>query len=805
MNDLRFATRQLLKSPGFTAVAVITLALGIGANTTIFSLVNGVLLKPLPYPDSDRLVALFNNQPQQGQDFAGLTAPAFVDWRAQSTSFEDLAAYQPGGFDLTGNGEPARIFGIRASASLFPLLRVQPMLGRNFTAQEDVDGKKRVAILGNRLWRERFNRSSDVLGRSITLDGNVYSIIGVMPAGFRFAELNADVWVPMGFEPWELENRGGHNYQAIGRLKPGVTLKQVRTEMAAITGRLAQQYELDRGWGATVVPLRDRLVGDSKRPLYILFGAVGFVLLIACSNVANLLLARASKRAREFAIRGALGAGRPAIIRQLVLESLLLAGAGAVAGWFLAQTSLSLILKLGALGLPRVDNIRLDGTVAVFSAFVTLLTGLAFGLVPAWFASRVNLSDALNDSARGSSSGRGHWLRNGFVAAQLALALILLIGSGLMLRSFANIRAVDPGYRPDHILTASLFMPDSRFPGNSFSEREPFRKAFLAQVVERAAALPGVQSAAIVMGMPLTPVSAAMQFSVLGRPEPKLSEQPVSGYSQVSTNYFHTMGIPLLRGRNFDGHDAVDAPFVAIVNETFARTFFPNEDPIGQRLKVMDGYRDRPTEIVGIIRDTRQRSIAARPGPEMYFPIMQRCWFTGQIVLRTKGDPAAMIPALTKAVADFDSRQPLYSVRTLASLMEDSYAQQRLQMILLAVFAGVALTLALVGVYGVMACVVAQRRREIGVRMALGAQRHQVLAMVIRQAMRLSLAGILIGTASAFALTRLLHSMLFEVAPTDPLTFLVVPILLAVATLAGGWLPARRAAQVDPMEALRNE
>ena len=803
--DLKFACRQLHKNPGFTAVAVLTLALGIGANTAIFSLVNGVLLKPLPYPDSDRLVALFNNQREQGQDFVGLTAPAFVDWRSQNTSFEDLAAYQPGGFDLTGNGDPARLFGIRASASLFPLLRVQPMLGRNFTATEDSEGNKRVAILGNRLWQERFNHSRDVLGKSITLDGNVYSIIGVMPAGFRFAGNDADVWVPMGFESWELENRGGHNYQAIGRLKPGVTLEQARTEMTTITARLGQQFEADRGWGATMLPLRDQLVGDAKRPLFILFGAGGFILLIACSNIANLLLARASRRVREFAIRGALGAGHPAIIRQLVLESLALAVAGAVAGWFLAQVSLSLVLKLGSVGLPRLENVRLDGAVAAFSMLVTLLTGLAFGLVPAWFASRVNLTEALNDSARGSSSGRGHWLRNGFVAAQLAFALVLLIGAGLMLRSFANIRAVDPGYQPDHILTASLFMPDSRFPGNSFNERAPFRKAFLAQVVERAAALPGVESAAVVMGLPLTDVGGDMQVFVLGRPEPKPSDPQQAGYSQVSPNYFQTMGTPLLRGRHFDSHDTVEAPLVAIVNESFVRTFFPNGDTIGQRLRVMDGYRDRPTEIVGIVRDTRQRSLTAPPGPEMYFPIMQRCWFTGQLVLKTKGDPLSMIPSLTKAVAGLDSRQPLYAVRTLSSLMADSYAQQRLQMLLLALFAAVALTLALVGVYGVMACVVAQRRREIGVRLALGAQRTDVLRLILRHGLGLTLLGLAIGFAVALTLTRVMRSQLYEIGPTDPLTFIAVSLMLLAVALVACWFPARRAAKVDPMVALRHE
>jgi len=803
MNDLKFAFRQLLKNPGFTTVAVLTLALGIGANTAMFSLVNGVLLKPLPYPDSDRLVSLSENQREQGQDFVNLTAPGFTDWRTQSTVFEDLAAYQPGGFDLTGTGDPARLSGIRASASLFPLLRVQPELGRGFTEAEDTFGGDRVAMISHRLWQERFEGATDVLGKSVTLDGNSYTIVGVMPDGFRFAGLDADVWRPMAFEPWELENRGGHNYQAIGRLKPGVTLAAARAEMKGVTERLSQQFELSRGWSVTMLPLQEQLVRGSERPLYVLFGAVGFVLLIACSNVANLLLARASGRAREFAIRGALGADRFRIVRQLVLESLILAGLGAAVGWLLARWGLAAVLKLGA-GLPRLENVHLDMQVAGFSILVTVVTGIAFGLAPAWFASRVSLGEVLKDAARGTTSGGGGRIRGSLVASQLALALVLLVGATLMLRSFARIHALDPGYVPEHILTASLFMPDSRFPGNSFSEREPFRKAFLAQVVERAAALPGVESAAVVMGMPLTPVGGNMQVLVLGRPEPKPSEPQGAGYSQVSPNYFQTMGIPLLRRRHFDHHDTVDAPFVAIVNESFVRTFFPNGDALGQRLRVMDAHRDRPTEIVGIIRDTRQRSITAQPGPEMYFPIMQRCWFTGQIVLKAKGAPAALIPALTKAVAGLDSRQPLYGVRTLSSLMEDSVAQQRLQMLLLSTFAGVALLLALVGVYGVMACVVAQRRHEIGVRMSLGAQRHQVQGLILRQVIKLSGTGIIVGLLAAYGLTRFLRNLLFEVSPTDPLTFAAVPCVLVLAALIGGWVPARRAAKVDPMEAFRS-
>lgn len=805
MNDLKFALRQLLKNPGFTAVAVLTLALGIGANTAMFSLVNGVLLKPLPYPHADRLISLFENQREQGQDFVNVTAPGFLDWRQQSAVFEDLAAYQPTGFDLTGSGEPARLAGIRASASLFPMLGVKPAVGRGFTAAEDTFGGDRVAVIAHRLWQERFGGAPNVLGRSLTLDGRDYTIVGVLPENFRFADLEADVWRPMAFESWELENRGGHNYQAIGRLKPGVTIEMARTEMQGITGRLAQQFELSRGWGITLLPLQDRIVRGATRPLYILFGAVGFVLLIACSNVANLLLARASGRAREFAIRGALGADSIRILRQLVLESLLLAVLGAVVGWWLARWGMPVVLALGSVGLPRLENVHLDVSVAGFCLLATVVTGLAFGLAPAWFASRVSLSEVLKDAARGSTTGGGGRMRGFFVASQLALALVLLVGATLMLRSFARIRAMDPGYVPDHILTATLFMPDSRFPGKSFGEREPFRKAFLARVVERIAALPGVEAAAVVMGMPLTPVGARMQVSVMDRAEPKPAEPRQAGYSQVSPNYFQTMGTPLLRGRQFDDHDSMDAPFVVIVNESFVRAFFPDEPALGKRLKVMDAHRERPTEIVGVIRDTRQRSLTEPAQPEMYFPIAQRCWFTGQLVLKTKGDPAALTPVVTTAVAELDSRQPLFGVKTVSSLMRDAVSQQRLLMMLLSTFATVALLLALVGVYGVMACVVAQRRHEIGVRMCLGAQRRQVQGLILRQVLKLSAAGVTAGWIAAYGLTRMLRSLLFETSPSDPVTFAIVPGVLVLAALVGGWLPARRASRLDPMEALRTE
>lgn len=805
MNDLRFAIRQLFKNPGFAVLAILTLALGIGANTAMFSLVKGVLLKPLPYRDSDRLMALFHNHREQGQDFVGLTAPDFVNWREQNRTFEDLAAYEAGGFDLTGSGDPLRVFGVRASASFFPLLGVRPELGRAFLPEEDIFGKGRVIILGQRLWKERFQGSPEVIGKNITLDGHNYAVIGVMPAGFRFAGIDADVWRPMAFEDWEMDNRGGHNYQAIGRLKTGISLIQAKAEMDTIAANLSKQFEPSRGWGATVIPLQDQIVASSVRPLYVLFGAVGFVLLIAAGNVANLLLARASTRAREFAIRGAVGAGRGMIIRQLVLESFILAGAGAIAGWLLAYWGVAVVTKLGAVGLPRLDEVRLDGQVAMFAVLLAFATALIFGLAPAWFASKVNLVEVLKETSRGSMPGQARRVQSGFVAAQLALALVLLIGAGLMLRSFARIRALDTGYDPERVLTATLTMPDARFPGKNVDEREPGRKAFMAKAVERVAMLPGVESAAAVMGMPLTAISARMQVNVFGRPEPKQPEPQVAGYSQVSPDYFRTMGISLLKGRHFDSHDTVDAPYVAVVNESFARTFFPGQDPIGQKLRVMDKYRGKPTEIVGILSDTRQRSLVGSPEPEMYFPMMQRCWFTGQLVIKTKGDPSAMIPSVTKAVAELDSQQTLYFVQTLTSLMEDSVAQQRFQMRLLLAFSTVALVLAVIGVYGVMACIVARRYHEIGVRMSLGAQRGQILGLILGQGMRPALAGLLVGIVAAFALGRFLQGLLFEIKSSDPMTFAVVPCVLLAAAFAGCWVPAWRALRINPVIALRNE
>jgi putative ABC transport system permease protein len=797
--DLRYGVRMLVKKPGFTLVAVVTLALGIGANTSIFSLVNGVLLQPLPYAKSEEIVRLFESFKARDLNFENLTAPGFLDWRAQNTVFEDVAAYQPRGFDITGAGEAKRVLGARASSSLFSILRINPAIGRNFTAEEDAFGKNRVALLSDRLWQERFGGSGDVLGRGIALDGIVYSVVGVLPAGIRFPGLvDADVWVPMAFEPFELENRGGHNYQALARLKQGVSVAQAQSEMDAVASRLGEQYDISKGWGATVVSMQEQVVGDVRKPLFVLLGAVGLVLLIACANVANLLLVRAVSREREFAVRAALGAGRGRIVRQLLFESALLATVGAVLGWLFSSWTVDAVVKFGQSTFPRLNEVRLNAQVLGFTVALTFLTGLFFGLAPAWFVSRPTLSTVLNDGARGITQGRRHRFRTALVVLQVALAVVLLVGSSLLLRSFARLREVDLGFQPEGLLTATLTMPDQRFP-----ERDTQRMAFLERVLDRISALPGVESAGSVMGLPMTFLRVGSAFYFEGKPMPEFDRMPAADYSQISANYFQTMKMPMVRGRSFDVHDTVNAPFVAIVNEAFVRKFCEGLQPLGKRIRVMDSRRDRSTEIVGVVRDVQQGDLTSPAEPMMYFPSNQRCWADAQIVVRTTGDPAALKTALISAVTEVDSAQTLYQINTFDELLGNVLAQRRLQMTLLSVFAGLALLLSAVGIYGVMAYSVTQRSHEIGVRLALGAQRYQVLVLILRQGLGVSLLGIAIGLGGAFALTRLLGSLLFEVTPTDPFSFAVIPLVLGGVALVACWLPAERAARFDPLESLR--
>jgi putative ABC transport system permease protein len=798
IQDIRFGIRMLLKHKGFTLATLTTLALGIAANTAIFSLVNGVLLKPLPFADPDRLVSVFENSREKKQDFVDLNAPAFLDWREHNNVFQDMAAYEQRGVDFTGNGEPARLFGVRASASLFPMLGVGPALGRTFRADEDSFGRHFVVIISHRLWRDRFDGAQDVLGKTMTLDGGLYTIVGVMPEGFNFLGANPGVWTPMAIEQWEIDSPGSHNYRAVARLKPGVTLAQAEAEMNLLAARMGQRFEVARGWGVTLTSLQEQFVGKTRRPLMILLGAVGFVLLIACANIANLLLARAASREREFAVRAALGAGRGRIVRQLLVESLLLAIGGAFLGWLMAAWAVASVVKFGDDLFPRIEDVGLDGRVMGFTLALTFLTGILFGLAPAWFASRASLNEALRDAAWGAAQGGRRRLRSGFVVVQIALAVVLLIGASLLLRSFVRLQSVDLGYRPDHVLTASIAMPDARFPGG-----EEQRKAFLLRVIDRVQALPGVEKASSVRGAPLGFLAARTAFYFEGRPMPKLNELDAAGYTQVSPGYFRTMESQVMRGRDFNSRDVINAPFVAVVNEAFVRAFSNGEEPLGRRLRIMDSHRSRTTEIVGVVHDLRERDPGAPALPEIYFPMMQRCWANAQLVVRTKGDPAALTSALQRAVAEIDPAQTLGFVRPLDSMLAGALAQRRLQAILLAAFAFVSLFLAGLGIYGVMAYLVTQRTHEIGVRMSLGAQKHQVLGLILRHGMSVAAIGVLAGLAGAAGLTRLMHSLLYEISPTDPLSFALIPLLLLGAAFLASWLPAKRAAGVDPLKALR--
>jgi putative ABC transport system permease protein len=802
MNDLRFALRQLMKHPGFTALAVITLALGIGANTAIFSLVNGVLLKPLPFREPERLVRVFDAVPSRGALRIPASLPNYVDWRAQNTVFEAMAVYGHVGFNLTGDGEARRITGLRVSAEMLPVLGISPRIGRAFTTDDEKTGAPRVVLLGDSLWRTRFGADPAVLGRSVQMDGQGYMVAGVLPAGFRYPDREADFWVPAAFSPEELRDRGAHTYGVLARLKQGIGIAQAAAEMNTIAGRIAAEHESNRDFAAAVVGLHEDLVGTSRRPLWVLLGAVACVLLIACANVANLQLARASSRQREFAVRGALGAGRAQMIRQLLVESVMLAGAGGLLGVLLARWAVSLFIAFGPRDIPRLNEIQISVPVLLFSLGVSVVTGLIFGLAPALQAAKADVNEVLKDSGRGTTDGfRRNRLRGALVMSEVALSLVLLAGAGLLLRSFAKMREVDIGFQPSGLLTANLAVSEQKYPD------EPRQVALILQVVERARALPGVQSASAVFGLPLDEMVSRSMLRVEGRPAPAPNEADSALYRQITPGYFKTMGTSLIAGRDVTSRDTADAPLVVVVNEAFVRAFFPGLDTpaaLGRRIHV-NSPANVFTEIVGVVRDMRYRGPAEPAEPEMYLPVSQRCWGFVSVVLRTSGDPSALSDPLRKAIAEIDPAQPLDNVRPMATLLADTLSTRKLQTALLGAFSTLALVLAAVGIYGVMAWSVSRRGHEIGIRMALGAQWRDVVRLVLRQGMIPAVAGVGIGLAAGLGLARFLAGLLFEVKPNDPPTFGAVTALLIGVALLACWLPARRAARVGPMVALRNE
>jgi putative ABC transport system permease protein len=813
LQDLRYGLRVWTKRPGFTLVAVLTLALGIGANTAIFSVVNAVLLRALPFPHSERLVTLSETSKEVPQ--MTVAYPNYLDWRAQQTVFDDLAAWMPAGGIFTGDGEPERIVGRYATASFFSTLDIKPHVGRFFNADEDRPNGERVMVISYGLWQRRYGGDETVVGRAVRYNGESWTVVGVMPAGFDFYGVdnaNNDFFMPLGRQDDQsyMRNRSTHPVWVIGRLRAGASLEQADAEMQTLAARLAEAHpESNAGNGVRLRSLLDDYVGDVRPALLVVMAAVAFVLLIACVNVANLLLARAASRQREMAIRLAVGGSRLRIIRQLLTESLLLAGAGGALGLLLAVWGIELLLKLYPDSLPRLDQINVDPRVLGFTLFVTLITGIIFGLAPALQTTKVDLHDALKESSRASGGAHGRRLRSALVVAEVALALVVLISAGLLVISFKRLMQVDPGYDPHNVLTMRLRLPDPKYPEAAQTT------AFLREVMRRVEALPGVERASVTSGFPFGR-SNETNYRLEGRPEPKRPEDwPVAVLQSVSEGYHDALGIRLIAGRLFDeSTDTATSPPVVIVDEAFVARHFPEAAPasvLGQRLR-FDGDDQPWREIVGVVRHVRPDMLEQAGRAGLYRPWQQMPpkWLANlsralDLVVKATVPPETLIEPIRREVQAMDRDQPLANVRTLDSLLDESLAPRRFSMLLLGLFAGIALLLASVGIYGVMSYAVTQRTREIGIRMALGAASRDIFKQVVGHALMLTVAGVAAGLIAAALLTRLMAGLLYGVSAAHAPTFLLTAALLTVVALLASYLPARRATRVDPMIALRYE
>ncbi len=801
--DLRYGLRMLLKNPGFTFVAVMALALGIGANTAIFSVVNAILLRPLPFKNPDQLVMIWENATHLGFPKDTPSPANFLDWQKQSTVFEGIAAVAEQSFNLTGVGEPERLDGRRVSANLFNLLGVNAIVGRTFLPQEDQAGTK-VAVLNEALWKRRFGGNPAIVGQAITLNGQSYTVVGVVRSTMRlpaFGKWHDQVWVPIAFPSEEAATRGSHYLQVIARMKPGVTLAQAQAEMETVMARLAQQYpDVNARRGAVVTPLHEQIVGDIKPALLVLLGAVVFVLLIACANVANLLLARAAVRQKEIALRLALGANRARLTRQLLVESVILSMLGGIVGLALAYGGLTVLTRFIPPEIVHADGIAINATVLVFTLVVAIITGLVFGLAPALQASHFNLNDTLKEGGRDSGAGvRGKRLRSSLVIAEVAVSFILLIGAGLLINSFMHLRNLDPGFRADHLLTLNVDLSVVRYPD---TQR---RVAFFDEVLRRVRALPGVQSAAAAGNLPFTYNGDSMGIAVEGIPDPPIDQWPDVVYRTVGPGYFATMGIPLVHGRDFNDEDTLDSALAVIVSEKTAKHYWPNEDPIGKHLKPGSTSSRSPWfTVIGVVKDVRQNDFMAEPKMQMYLTFRQvKNLMANALIVRTSVDPLSLASAVRNAIWSVDKDQPVANIDSMEHIVAGAVARQRFSMLLLAIFAGLALVLAAVGIYGVMSYTVAQQTREIGIRIALGAKRSDVLKMTVKQGLKLVGLGLVIGLTSAFLLTRLMSSLLFGISATDPITFLSISLVLFAVALLASYIPALRATKVDPMIALR--
>jgi putative ABC transport system permease protein len=804
LRELRYSARMLIKSPGFTAVAVLALTLGIGANTAIFSVVNSVLLRPLPYSDPGRLMQLWESKPAIGRNEITASYPNFADWRDQNHVFDQVVAYADWTFNLTGNGEPERIRSTIVSPAFFSVLSIQPIHGRVFLAGEDQSGKDHVAVIGESLWQRRFESDPNIIGRSINLDNESFTVIGVIRRGVQAPLLSDEIelWAPLS-HGGGFDNRRGHYLKVIARLNPGTTPQQAQAEMNTIAGRLEQQYpESNKGLGVRVVSLGDQIVGNTRTSLLVMLGAVVFVLLIGSANVANMLLSRAAARQKEIAIRTALGAGRWQIVRQLLTESMLLSLLSGTFGLLVAIWGIDLLVTLSPADLPRVKEVTIDLRVLGFTLAVSLLTGVLFGLLPALQASRPNLNERLKAGSRNATSGINRQrLRGSLVIAEIALSLMLLVGAGLLIRSFLRLKAVNPGFNPSNVLTMRIDLTGPRYKTGAQVI------AFHNQLLERLKQLPGIESASTRSYVPIARDEswANLRFNLEGRTGDD-SDPLLAFYNAVSPDYFQTMMIPLLKGRGFSERDVRGTQNVAIVNSTLAQRYFRGDDALGKRISLEDNPKEEDwITIVGIVGDTKPRELRSESVAELYMPYNQQPEEGMSLMIRHSDRDAGVAAAVRNEVLALDKDQPVYSVRSLDSVLSESVAGPRFRTLVLGVFAGVALILASVGIYGVISYGVSQRTQEIGIRMALGARTPDALKLVVKGGMMLVLIGVAIGIAGAFALTRLLTSLLFGVAPTDAMTFASVAALLIIVSALACYIPARRATKVDPLVALRYE
>lgn len=801
LKDIRYGARMLIKSPGFTAVALLTLTLGIGANSAIFTVVNALLLRPLPFEDADRLVFLSERSRQL--EGMSISYPNFTDWREQNSSFEQIAVFRRQSFNLTGGSEPERLNGAQVSATLFPILTYQPALGRVFTNEEDKPGADPVVVLSYGLWQRRFGSNPDILGQTLSMNGKGFMVIGVMPQKFAFPS-RVELWVPVGpessQESWQ--SRGNHpGLYGIARLNPGVSLEQARADMDTVAARLEQQYPNTNTTNrVSVTPLLEIVVRDVKPGLLVLLAAVGFVLLIACVNVANLLLARGATRSKEIAVRCALGAGRFRLVRQLMTESVLLSLLGGALGMALAYWGVKGLIAISPANTPRADEISLDLTVLGFTLAVSLLTGVAFGLAPALQASKPDVNESLKDASRGSTGVR-HRIRSVLVIIEVALALVLLIAGGLTIRSFYRLQQLNPGFDDEGLLTLQLTLPQL-----SYSEPHK-RTGFFQQLVDRIASLPGVESVGAATGLPLGNNGNQTSFSIEGQPPPGPGEVPLVEIANVSSDYFKTMRIPLLRGRTFTDQDNADAPPVMVIDQLFAERHWPGEDPVGKQVRFGGASHQGPVvKVVGVVGRVKMDGLDQDSNRvQGYRPYLQSPWFGFAVVMRTKSDAAGLASAVRQEVLKIDAGQPIFNIRTMEQIRSETTTSRRMTTILLSIFAGVALLLAAVGIYGVMAYSVNQRTHEIGIRIALGAARRDVVRLVVGQGMLLASTGVGLGLGGAFLLTRWMSNLLFGVSATDPATFGGIAALLTGVAFAACMVPARRATKVDPIVALRYE